>query len=74
MLLACGEIPTGRVTRAVGERLRARLVHTFLSPFDRVAVSDVLAQVVDWKVTDRNMSASERAAMQDLARRAGSAR
>jgi hypothetical protein len=43
-----------------------QLLHGMLAPFDRDAVAAQLAGVVEWKITDPNMSEVEQAAMRAL--------
>jgi hypothetical protein len=73
VLMACGGIPFGRVKAAVLGRGRAILVDSFLRGFDLDTVRCHLADVVDWKVKDTNMTDVEREAMWHLARTHGSA-
>jgi aminoglycoside phosphotransferase (APT) family kinase protein len=63
LLMAAGEIPAGRIQVALLERARAFLIRRFLSGFEREDVQRCLREVVEWKMTDRNMTASEREAM-----------
>ena len=66
VLLVAGGIPSGRVKAAVLSRGRALLVNAMLSRFDRSAVAARLPEVVEWKLTDANMSPPERRAMRAL--------
>ena len=72
VLMACGGIPFGRIKAAVLGRGRAVLVNRFLRGFELDTVRRHLADVVDWKVTDANMTEEERQAMRHLARTQGS--
>jgi aminoglycoside phosphotransferase (APT) family kinase protein len=63
VLLASGEVPTGRVVGALLRRIRAALVRAFLDGVDRGAARRQLRDVVAWKVLDANMSPAEQAAM-----------
>jgi aminoglycoside phosphotransferase (APT) family kinase protein len=58
-LLSAGEVDAGPVMRRLIRRSRAALVASFLAGFDVGAVRRQLASVVEWKVTDANMSAAE---------------
>ncbi|HEV3131107.1 MAG TPA: phosphotransferase [Acidimicrobiales bacterium] len=71
VLLASGGIPAGRVKAAVLGTGRSLLVNAFLSGFDLEAIKPQLSAVVEWKVTDPNMTADERQAMRSLAGRLG---
>ena len=67
VLLACGEMPYGRLRSTAFGRGRAFFTKAFLSHFDVATVRRHLSDVVAWKVTDPNMSESERRAMCALA-------
>jgi aminoglycoside phosphotransferase (APT) family kinase protein len=71
VLLASGGIPAGRVKAAVLGTGRGLLVNAFLSGFDLEAIKPELPAVVEWKVTDPNMTAVECRAMRSLARSVG---
>jgi hypothetical protein len=73
VLMACGGIPFGRVKAALLRRGRALLVDAFLRDFDLAPVRRHLADVVEWKVKDPNMTEVEQQAMWHLARTHGSA-
>jgi aminoglycoside phosphotransferase (APT) family kinase protein len=68
LLLAAGEMPTGRIQAALSRAARAVLIKGFLSGLDRAAASAALPGVVEWKVKDPNMSAAEQEAMWAMAR------
>jgi aminoglycoside phosphotransferase (APT) family kinase protein len=68
-LMGGGEVPTGRVKGALLGWGRGLLINSFLAPFDRAAVGAHLPEVVEWKVTDPNMSPAEQKAMRMVARR-----
>lgn len=70
VLMASGEVPSGRLRAALVGRTRAVLVSRFLAGFDRDAVRRRLPEVVEWKVQDENMTARERRAMWALVRSA----
>jgi aminoglycoside phosphotransferase (APT) family kinase protein len=69
VVLAAGEIPSGRVKAAVLGAGRDLLISGLLAPFDRAAVAIHLPKVVEWKVADPHMSAAEQEAMWSLVRR-----
>jgi hypothetical protein len=73
VLMASGGIPFGRVKAAVLGRGRALLVNSFLRDFDLATVRPHLADIVEWKVKDPNMTDVERRAMWQLARSRGTA-
>ncbi len=63
VLMAAGEVPTGRLIGSILGRARSMLVNSFTGSFDIDAVRQVLRDVVAWKVTDPHMSAAEQARM-----------
>ena len=63
VLLASGEIPTGRLRGAVLGRARGWLINSFLATFDIAELKNHLRGVVEWKVQDPNMSSTEQQAM-----------
>ena len=69
LLLASGDVPTGRLRTALLGRFRDALIAGLLTGCDRSAVEAELPGVAQWKTADPNMSARERGAMQDLVRR-----
>jgi len=71
VLMAAGEIPTGRLMAAVFGRARGALVRSFLRPFDRDELSQRLRDVVAYKVKDPHMSAAEQARMWRVVDQAG---
>ena len=73
VLLASGEIPDKGIRAAVLGRGRALFVNSFLRHFDFEALRPHLRGVVDWKVTDANMSEGERRKMRALANAYGAA-
>jgi hypothetical protein len=68
VLVVAGSVPAGRVKTAMLAWGRTILARALLKPFDLTAVRAQLHDVVRWKVTDRNMSEAEQAAMWALAR------
>jgi aminoglycoside phosphotransferase (APT) family kinase protein len=71
VLMATGEVSTGRFIGAVLGRARSALVNSFVRSFDVEVVKQTLADVVAWKVLDAHMSAAEQARMWQLAKEAG---
>jgi len=69
VLLAAAGLPTGGWRAVPVEALRGAFLRSFLGHFDLASVRSELSAVVEWKVGDANMSARERRAMSDLARR-----
>ena len=70
VLMAAGQIPTGRVKAAALGWGRSLLVDGFVGQFDRHAVTRRLRDIVTWKVTDPHMSADEVAGMWTVVERA----
>ena len=66
VLLAAGGMPTGRAKAAVLGRGRQLLIKGLLAPFDLASVRALLADVVEWKVKDPHMSATEQQGMRSL--------
>jgi aminoglycoside phosphotransferase (APT) family kinase protein len=66
VLLAAGGMPTNRVKAAVLGLGRRLLINGLLARFDLDAVRGQLADVVDWKVQDPHMSATEQQGMRSL--------
>ena len=71
VLMAAGEIPTGRLISTVLGRARSALVNSFLRSFDLDEVGRVISEVVTWKVSDPHMSATEQARMWQVVEEAG---
>jgi aminoglycoside phosphotransferase (APT) family kinase protein len=71
VLLEAGSVPTGRLIAAVLGRARASLVKSFLRPFDKEPLKQLLREVVAWKVQDPHMSADEQARMWQVVEAAG---
>ena len=63
VLMAAGEVPTGRLIGTILGHARSALVKSFTSSFDLDEVNRVLVEVVTWKVSDPHMSAAEQARM-----------
>jgi aminoglycoside phosphotransferase (APT) family kinase protein len=59
-LLACGEVPGGRVDRAVAAIGRGLLLRTFLASLDRAAAHRAMPALVEWRLLDRNHTDAER--------------
>jgi tRNA A-37 threonylcarbamoyl transferase component Bud32 len=70
-LLGAGEVPASRLRAALLGHGRQAFIHSFLSSFDRAAVSARLAGIVEWKVADAHLSDVEQRAMLSLAHRYG---
>lgn len=68
ILVASGEVPSGRVMRLLARFGRRVLLRSFLAPFDERDLRSVLADVVEWKCRDRNMSPVEVARMRAMVR------
>jgi hypothetical protein len=66
VLVASGEVPAGRVQSLLLGVGRKLLLGAFLRPFGTDSLRPVLADVVEWKSQDRNMSAEEVARMRSL--------
>ena len=71
VLIAAGEVPTGRLIGAVLGRARSVLVTSFIRSFDLNEVGRVMSDVVTWKVLDPHMSAGEQARMWQVVEKAG---
>lgn len=71
VLMAAGEVPTGRLIGAVLGRARSVLVRSFLRSFDLDEIRRVMQDVVTWKVLDPHMSADEQARMWQVVEEAG---
>lgn len=71
ILMAAGEVPTGRFMRMILERARSALVKSFLGSFEIDVVRQNLRAVVAWKVSDPHMSAAEQARMWQVVNEAG---
>jgi aminoglycoside phosphotransferase (APT) family kinase protein len=63
ILMASGEVPTGRFTGMVLGRARSALLKSFLGSFDIDVIRKSLHAVVAWKVSDPHISALEQARM-----------
>ena len=70
-LLSAGEVPAGRLRAALLGHGRQAFINSFLSSFDRAAVSARLAGIVEWKVADATVADVEQRAMLTLAHRYG---
>jgi aminoglycoside phosphotransferase (APT) family kinase protein len=71
VLMAAGEVPTGRLIGSILGRARAVLVKSFIRSFDIDMVKRSLREVVAWKVLDPHMSVSEKARMWQVVKEAG---
>ena len=66
-LLEAGQIPDAGIRGAVMGRLRGSFVRSFLRGCDLTAAQTNLRAVVEWKIRDPNMSATEVRGMQRVA-------
>jgi serine/threonine protein kinase len=73
VLMAAGEVPTGRLLGTILGRARSVLVHSFLRSFDVDVLKESLGDVVAWKILDPHMSASEQERMWQVVTEAGRA-
>ncbi len=73
VLMAAGEVPTGRVMRMILGRARSALVKSFVDSFgaEIEAVTRALPDAVAWKVHDPHMSPAEQARMWQVVKEAG---
>ena len=71
ILMATGEVPTGRFMGMVLGRARSALVKSFLGSFEIDVVRQHLRDVVAWKVVDPHISAAEQARMWQVVNEAG---
>jgi aminoglycoside phosphotransferase (APT) family kinase protein len=72
VLMAAGEVPTGRLIASILGRARSVMVKSFLGSCDVGRAKQVLREVVAWKVLDPHMSATEQARMWRVVEEAGS--
>jgi aminoglycoside phosphotransferase (APT) family kinase protein len=63
VLMAAGEVPTGRFMGMILGRARSALVQSFIDSFDLDVLKQRLREVVAWKVLDPHMSVAEQARM-----------
>ena len=73
VLMAAGEVPTGRLLGTILARARSVLVKSFLGSFDIDVVKQSLHDVVAWKTLDPHMSAGEQDLMWQIVKDAGGA-
>ena len=71
VLIAAGEVPTGRFIGIIMGRARLALVKSFVNSFDIDVVKHQLNDVVAWKVLDPHMSVAEQARMWQVVSKAG---
>lgn len=71
VLMAAGEVPTGRFIGMILGRARSALVNSFIKSFDVAEVEQRLREVVAWKVLDPHMSVTEQARMWAVVKEAG---
>ena len=67
-LLACGEVPGGRVDRALAAIGRGLLLRTFLTSLDRDAALRAMPALLEWRLRDRNHTDAERERLRRLVR------
>jgi aminoglycoside phosphotransferase (APT) family kinase protein len=70
VLMAAGEVATGRLIGSILGRARSALVKSFIGSFDLDEVRQVISDVVTWKVSDPHMSAAEQARMWQVVKEA----
>jgi aminoglycoside phosphotransferase (APT) family kinase protein len=68
VLIAAGEVPTGRLLLTILGHARSVLLKRFLRPFDVDVVKQSLSDVVAWKTLDPHMSVSEQDRMWQVVR------
>jgi aminoglycoside phosphotransferase (APT) family kinase protein len=73
VLISVGEVPTKVLDRVMIAGGRALLVSAFTKPFDCDRIDSVLRQVVQWKIQDPHMSASEVRSMWRVVEKYGAA-
>jgi aminoglycoside phosphotransferase (APT) family kinase protein len=67
-LLACGEVPGGRVDRALAAIGRGLLLRSFLASLDRAAARRAMPALVESRLRDRNHTDAERERIRRLVR------
>ncbi len=73
VLIAAGEVPTGRLLATILGRGRSVLVKNFLRSFDVDDMRKSLGDVVSWKTLDPHMSLTERERMWQVVKEVGGA-
>lgn len=71
VIMAAGEVPTGRFTGMILGRARSALVKSFVDSFDVDVVKQCLNDVVAWKVVDPHLSVAEQARMWQVVKEIG---
>jgi len=71
VLMAAGEVPTGRLMGMILGRARSALVKSFVDCFDVDVIKRRLRDVVAWKVLDPHMSDAEQSRMWQVVKEAG---
>ena len=71
VVMAAGEVPTGRFIGMILGRARSALVKSFVDSFDVDVVKQCLNDVVTWKVADPHLSVAEQARMWQVVMEAG---
>jgi aminoglycoside phosphotransferase (APT) family kinase protein len=71
VIMAAGEVPTGRFIGMILGRARSALVKSFVDSFDVDVVKQCLNDVVAWKVVDPHLSVAEQARMWQVVKEIG---
>ncbi len=71
VVMAAGEVPTGRFIGMILGRARSALVKSFVDSLDVDVVKQCLNDVVTWKVADPHLSVAEQARMWQVVMEAG---
>lgn len=71
VIMAAGEVPTGRFIGMILGRARPALVKSFVDSFDADVVKQRLNDVVAWKVVDPHLSVAEQARMWQVVKENG---
>lgn len=71
VIMAAGEVPTGRLIGMILGRARSALVKSFVDSFDVDVVKQRLNDVVAWKVADPHLSVAEQARMWQVVKETG---
>jgi aminoglycoside phosphotransferase (APT) family kinase protein len=73
VLMAAGEVPTGRLLATILGHARSVLVKSFLRSFDVDVLKQSLTDVVAWKILDPHMSVTEQDRMWRVVKEVGGA-
>jgi aminoglycoside phosphotransferase (APT) family kinase protein len=66
VLLAAADVPAGGAARLVAILGRRLFLHSFLRHLDRGEIRSAIPAVVEFRLSDRNMSEAERSRMRAL--------